>query len=58
MGSNSKIGRMTQKYYIEMERIVKDFSNQKLQRLQTENEKLKRNLNPSSVRKRRFICIA
>jgi len=36
-------------YYIEMERIVKDFSNQELQRLQNENAKLKRNLNPITV---------
>jgi len=49
MSSNSKIGKMTQNYYIEMERIVKDFSNQELKRLQNENAKLKRNLNPITI---------
>ena len=57
MGSNSKIGRMTQNYYIEMERIVKDFSNQELQRLQTENEKLKRNLNPITVSEKEGLYV-
>jgi phage anti-repressor protein len=46
MSSNSKNGRLTKQYYIEMERIVKDFSNQELQQLRNENAKLKRNLNP------------
>ena len=49
MNSNSKNGRLTKEYYIEMERIVKDFSNQELQRLQNENNKLKRNLNPIKI---------
>lgn len=46
MSSNSKIGKMTQNYYIDMERIVKDFSNQEMSRLEIEVEKLKRNLKP------------
>lgn len=49
MSSNSKNGRLTKQYYIEMERIVKDFSNQELQRLRNENAKLKRNLNPITI---------
>jgi len=49
MNSNSKNGRLTKQYYIEMERIVKDFSNQELQQLRNENAKLKRNLNPIAV---------
>ena len=52
MSSNSEIGKLTKKYYIEMERIVKDFSNQELQRLQNENAKLKRNLNPITISKK------
>ena len=36
-------------YYIEMERIVKDFSNNEIIRLQSENEILKRNLNPINI---------
>lgn len=40
MSSNSKNGRLAKQYYIEMERIVKDFSNQELNRLQNENAKL------------------
>jgi len=49
MSSNSKNGRLTKQYYIEMERIVKDFCNIELQRLQNENAKLKRNLNPIRI---------
>ena len=33
MNSNSKNGRLTKQYYIEMERIVKNFCNLELQRL-------------------------
>ena len=33
MSSNSKIGILTKTYYIEMERIVKDFSNYEMSRL-------------------------
>ena len=49
MSSNSKNGRLTKQYYIEMERIVKDFSNKELIRLQNENAILKRNLNPINI---------
>lgn len=57
MSSNSKIGKMTQNYYIEMERIVKDFSNQELQRLQNENAKLKRNLNPITISEKEGLYV-
>ena len=49
MTSNSKIGKLTKTYFIEMERIVKDFSNKEMTRLQNENQKLKRNLNPIKI---------
>ena len=49
MGSKTDVGKMTKNYYIEMERIVKEFSNQELNRLQNENIKLKRNLNPITI---------
>ena len=57
MGSNSKNGRLTKQYYIEMERIVKDFSNQELQRLQNENTKLRRNLHPVKISDREGLYV-
>ena len=57
MSSNSKIGKLTKKYYIEMERIVKDFSNQELLKLEKENQKLKRNLNPIHISKKKGIYV-
>ena len=49
MSSNSKNGKMTKEYYIEMERIVKDFSNFEIERLNNENKKLKNNINPIKI---------
>jgi phage anti-repressor protein len=49
MSSNSKNGKMTKEYYIEMERIVKNFSNFELERLNNENKKLKNNINPIKI---------
>jgi phage anti-repressor protein len=50
MSSNSEVGKLTKTYYIEMERIVKDFSNYELDRLKKENNKLKNNLNPVKIK--------
>ena len=49
MSSRTEVGKMTQQYYIEMERIVKDFSNYEMTRLQNENSKLKRIVNPKKI---------
>jgi hypothetical protein len=49
MSSNSKMGMLTKTYYMEMERIVKDFSNYEMSRLQNENNKLKRIVNPKKI---------
>jgi hypothetical protein len=49
MSSNSPNGKLTKKYYIEMERIVKDFNNEEITRLQNENNKLKRIVNPKKI---------
>ena len=57
ISSNSEVGKLTKQYYIEMERIVKDFSNQELQRLQNENTKLKRNLNPITISEKKGLYI-
>lgn len=57
MGSNSKVGKMTKQYYIEMERIVKDFSNKEMIRLENENAKLKRNLNPIKISEKEGIYV-
>ncbi len=57
MSSNSKVGKMTQDYYIEMERIVKDFSNKELTRLQNENAKLKRNLSPITISEKEGLYV-
>ena len=50
MSSNSEICKLTKIHYIEMERIVKDFSNFELNRLKFENNKLKNNLNPKKIK--------
>jgi len=57
MSSNSKIGKMTKQYFMEMERIVKDFSNKELVRLQNENDKLKRNMNPIKISKKEGLYV-
>lgn len=57
MSSNSEIGKLTKQYYIEMERIVKDFCNQELQRLQNENTKLKRNLNTITISEKEGLYV-
>ena len=57
MSSNSKNGRLTKQYYIEMERIVKDFSNIELERLQHENTVLKRNLNPITISEKEGLYV-
>jgi len=49
MSSRTENGKITQQYYIEMERIVKDFSNYEMSRLQNENNKLKRIVNPKKI---------
>lgn len=57
MSSNSEVGKMTKQYYIEMERIVKDFSKQEIDRLQKENLKLKRNLNPITISEKEGLYV-
>jgi hypothetical protein len=49
MSSNSPNGKLTKKYYIDMERIVKDFNNEEITRLKNENSKLKRTVNPKKI---------
>jgi len=40
-----------------MERIVKDFSNNEIIRLQSENEILKRNLNPINISEKEGLYV-